>query len=351
MLFRTLPKADFQTLVERILESNEVIAPKRVAVGQNGKPIHQYLPVEAFDEIELDYEKTDYSAKTYFLPYEEALSRYEFNGADWEQEIRYRVQPRVLLGLHPCDINGLVKLDRYMLKGLFPSPYYQARRENTLVIGVLCATTCQDGFCRAVGASEVTHGFDLFLTDLGDRYFVTIGSDRGNQLLGNVPHSEVSEDDKRDYSTARARFNAQPQTDVQMQNLASLLDIEFESDVWRKWGAKCLSCGNCAMVCPTCYCYGVREEMSMDFGSSTKTKQLYACNFLDFAEVAGGHNFRPDQGIRLKYHYYHQHRGFLEQHEEPKCIGCNRCGRVCPVGIHPVGVIGDLQDEEASEAS
>jgi len=348
MLFKTLHKDAFRDLVEQILESNEVIAPRRLATNKHGQPIHQYLPIEDFDEIDLDYVKTEYSAKTYFLPYKENLSTTRFEELGWEQEIRYRLQPRVLLGLHPCDINGLVKLDKYMLKGLFPSPYYKSRRRNTVVVGVLCATPCSDGFCRAVGANEVTHGFDLFLTDLGDRYFVSIGSDRGFTLLRNVSTHEVTEDDKRDYSAARHQFNAREQTDIQMQNLATLLDIEFESDVWRAWGSKCLSCGNCAMVCPTCYCYGVREDIAMDMKSSSKVKQLYACNFLDFAEVAGGHNFRPEQGTRLKYHYYHQHRGFLEGYEEPKCVGCNRCGRVCPVGIHPVGVIRDLQDEEAS---
>ena len=348
MLFRTLTKDAFRQLVELMLETNEVVAPKRVAINKDGDPIHQFLPIDEFGEIELEYVKTEYSAKTYFLPYQENLSTYEFGDDDWEQKLRYRLQPRVLLGLHPCDINGLVKLDKFQVKGLFPSPYYVSRRKNTVVIGVLCQQPCTDGFCRAVGADEVTHGFDLFLTDLGDRYLVAIESDRGHEILRSVEALEVTEQDKRDYAAARQKFSARPQTDVRMQNLSTLLDIEFESDVWRKWGDKCLSCGNCAMVCPTCYCYGVLEDVSMDFRSGKKVKQLYACNFVDFAEVAGGHNFRPDQGTRLKYHYYHQHRGFLEGYEEPKCVGCNRCGRVCPVGIHPVAVIEDLQAEEAS---
>ncbi len=348
MLFRTLSKDAFRSLVEGILDSNEVIAPKKVATNKDGAPIHQFLPAEGFDEIDLGYEKTEYSAKTYFLPYKETLSTTTFEEDDWEQDIRYRLQPRVLLGLHPCDINGLVKLDKVLIKGRFPSPYYQSRRQNTIVIGMACREPCGDGFCRALGTHDVTHGFDLFLTDLGDRYFVAIGSDRGYAILSDAATDEVTDDDKRDYATARKRVGGRPQTDIQMQNLTTLLDIEFESDVWRQWGSKCLSCGNCAMVCPTCYCYGVQEDVSMDFSSSTKVKKLYACNFRDFAEVAGGHNFRPDQGTRLKYHYYHQHRGFLEAYEEPKCVGCNRCGRVCPVGIHPVGVIRDLQAEEAS---
>ena len=349
MLFAILPKDEFRRLVAWIGRRDEVIAPQQVATSRHGAPIHQYLPVEDFETIALDYEKTEYSAKTYFLPYQETLSTYDFDGEGaWTQSTRYRLRPRVLLGLHPCDVNGLVRLDKYMIKGLFPSPYYVSRRRNTVVIGVACQEPCEDGFCRAVGTNEVTHGFDLFLTDLGDRWFVTIGSDRGFGLLREATTRSVTEEDKRDYAAARKRFNARPQTSLQMQNLATLLDIEFESEVWRRWGRKCLSCGSCAMVCPTCYCYGVREDIAMDYRSSEKVKQLYACNFLDFAQIAGGHNFRPDQGIRLKYHYYHQHRGFLEGYEEPKCVGCNRCGRVCTVGIHPVGVIRDLQEEEAS---
>jgi NAD-dependent dihydropyrimidine dehydrogenase PreA subunit len=100
------------------------------------------------------------------------------------------------------------------------------------------------------------------------------------------------------------------------------------------------------MSCPTCYCYGVTERVSMDHRTATKQKQLYSCNCSDFAMVAGGHNFRPEREVRLKYRYYHQHRGFAEAYEEPMCVGCNRCGRVCLAGISPPEVIGDLQAED-----
>jgi formate hydrogenlyase subunit 6/NADH:ubiquinone oxidoreductase subunit I len=84
----------------------------------------------------------------------------------------------------------------------------------------------------------------------------------------------------------------------------------------------------------------------MDFSEAHKVKQLYSCNVKDFAEVAGGHNFRPDRETRLKYRYYHQHRGFVEAHEEPMCVGCNRCGRVCLAGINPPDIIEDLKTED-----
>jgi formate hydrogenlyase subunit 6/NADH:ubiquinone oxidoreductase subunit I len=346
MLFRTLSKDAFRSLIEKLLASNEVIAPKAVAAKKDGTPVHHYLPIENFDEIAFDYEKTEYSAKTYFLPFRENLSTFDFEEDDWEQEIRYRLQPRVLLGLHPCDINALVKLDELFIKGLFPSPYYVSRRQNTFIVG-WDHEPCKDGFCQAVGADWVTHGFDLFLTDLGDRYFVAIDSDRGLTVLQNADAKSVTEQDTHDYIQRRRQTAEGFQTGVRMMNLATLLDIEFDSNVWDRWGNKCLGCGQCAMVCPTCFCYGVKESVSMDWKKGRKVKQLYSCNFVDFAEVAGGHNFRPGRGVRLKYRYYHQHRGFLEGHEGPKCVGCNRCGRVCLVGINPVEVIQDLQTEEA----
>jgi ferredoxin len=125
-----------------------------------------------------------------------------------------------------------------------------------------------------------------------------------------------------------------------------MMDLKFESEIWEKWGDKCLSCGSCAMVCPTCYCYGVEERVNMGFTCATKNRFLYSCNLLDFAEVAGGHNFRPEPHIRLKYRYYHQLRGFVEAYNQPLCVGCNRCGVACLAGINPKDVIDDLIQTE-----
>ncbi len=345
MLFRTLPRASLPSLVQNIQQVYEVVGPKQVATTAAGKPVHQYLPVESFDELCLDYETTEHSAKTYFLPYKEALSTYRFEGEGWEQQIAYRLQPRAIIGLHACDINALLRLDKVFIRDIFPSPYYISRRRNTFIVG-LDHPPCDHGFCRSLGTDTVTHGFDLFLTDLGDRYFVAVGSDRGFVALQGVQGvGEICEQDRQDYQEARRRVAAGFTEQVDVRNLANLLDIEFESPVWQRWGERCLSCGSCAMACPTCYCYGVAERVSMDGSRATKFKQLYSCNLKDFAEVAGGHNFRPDRQTRLKYRYYHQHRGFAEAHEEPMCVGCNRCGRACLAGINPPEIIRDLTEE------
>ncbi|MBI5532730.1 MAG: 4Fe-4S dicluster domain-containing protein [Deltaproteobacteria bacterium] len=344
MLFKTLTKKDFRSLVEIILQSNEVIGPKKSGTNKDGNPIHKFLPVAKFEEIDLGYQTTEFSPKTYFLPYKENLSTYRFENGEWEQDIRYRIQPRAIIGMHACDINALLKLDKVMARDKFPSPYYVSRRRNTFIVGI-DHEPAEKCFCQSVGADTVTHGFDLFLTDLGDRYFVAINSDRGFNALAKVDAKLVTEKDSHDYLAVRAKIQNSFKTKVRIDNLPNLLDIEFESDMWKKWGNKCLSCGSCAMVCPTCYCYGVAEHVSMDFTKGQKVKQLHSCNLVDFAEVAGGHNFRPTRSSRLKYRYYHQHRGFVEAYDEPKCVGCNRCGTVCLAGINPPEVIADLQAE------
>lgn len=345
MLFRILDKSEFQRLVEIFLESIEIIGPKKVDTNKDGKPIHQYLPVKSFAELDLDYETTEFSAKTYFLPYKENLSTFDFSKDDWKQNISYRLQPRAIIGLHACDINALLKLDKVMAKEFFPSPYYISRRKNTFIIG-MDHKPCEGSFCRSLGTDTVNHGFDLFLTDLGDRYFVAVDSERGYSALNKVKAREVKEADTTDYLETKKRLNAGFGPNLDVKQLPKLLDIEFESDVWKKWGDKCLSCGSCAMVCPTCYCYGISERVSMDNTEGAKVKQLYSCNLVDFATVAGGHNFRPKRETRLKYRYYHQHRGFVEQYDEPKCVGCGRCGRVCLAGINPPDIIRDLQAKE-----
>jgi sulfhydrogenase subunit beta (sulfur reductase) len=345
MLFKTLAKNEFRTLIDIILESNEVIGPTQVDTDKDGKPIHQYLPIKTFEELDLTYETTGFSAKTYFLPYKECLSTWRFSEDDWTQEISYHLHPRAIIGLHACDINALLKLDKVMAREFFPSPYYLSRRRNTLIVGI-DHDPCEGGFCRSLGSDTVNRGFDLFLTDLGDRYFVAIDSDRGFSTLHKVTVQEVTEQDTADYLEARGKIASGFGPDLEVKQLPNLLDIEFESDVWNKWGAKCLSCGSCSMVCPTCYCYGINEQVSMDFESGAKVKQLYSCNLVDFAQVAGGHNFRPKRETRLKYRYYHQHRGFVEAYDEPKCVGCGRCGRSCLAGINPPDIIRDLLAKE-----
>jgi formate hydrogenlyase subunit 6/NADH:ubiquinone oxidoreductase subunit I len=345
MLYKTLTKDGFRMMIEGLMENNEVMGPRWRDKDAAGNKIYRFLKLNNFDELQLDYTRSYSSPKNFFLPFKEELATYELKGTGWEQNIQYTVHPRVIVGMRACDINALNKLDEVMVKSVYPNPYYFARRRNTIIIG-LDHEPLEDCFCRSVNAGVTLRGFDLFLTDIGEKYFVAIDSDTGYMIVNQFGGQDVSEKDQLEFKRVKQEIESKFSTQVDVTIVPELMDLEFESDVWKKWGDKCLSCGSCAMVCPTCYCYGTQEEVDLTFSCASKSRFLYSCNLLDFATVAGGHNFRPESHVRLKYRYYHQFRGFVEAFNQSLCVGCNRCGVACLAGISPKAVIDDLIQTE-----
>jgi len=345
MIFRIMHKDGLRTLFDLLVLENTTVGPVATGMDRHGKPIFAFEPVSDFDDLRLDYPTTKLPAKRYFLPYREDLASFQFEGDDWQKDVDYNIdRPYVLFGLHACDINALNKLDKVLMGSVYPMPYYAAKRKNMFIIGMNCRPQpfC---FCRSMASDTVTHGFDLFLTDIGDRYFVEILSATAYNFLKTVKTSEPDEHDHVQYMKVTAEKNKKFTAHVDTSDLTKILDMEFQSPVWKQWGDKCLACGTCANVCPTCYCYGVEETVNIDLKGARKTKTLYSCNVIDFAEVAGGHNFRPERATRLKYRYYHKHRGFVEAFEESLCVGCGRCGEACLAEITVPEVIASVRGE------
>ena len=346
MLFRVFDKSELPALYALLAEKNTVLGPVKKDTGRDGRQLYGYERVTQFSDLSLDYATTSISAKRFFLPFHEDLATYRLSGTDWTREVDYHMdRPAVSFGLHACDINALNRLDKVLLGSEYPVPYYAAKRRNIFIIGVNCLPqpSC---FCRSMGTDTAMHGFDLFLTDIGDKYFAEILSSEAYHLLKNIRTAEPAEVDHERFVHAAAEKNKRFTARVDVTDLCKILDMEFQSPVWKLWGDKCLGCGSCASVCPTCYCYSVEETVDPGFRVARKTRSLYSCTIVDFAEVAGGHNFRPDRATRLKYRYYHKHRGFVEAYEESLCVGCGRCGDVCLAGITVPEVIASVRGEE-----
>lgn len=342
MIFRIINKPELRELFE-VMSENRIIGPVQKGASHDGKALYAFEPVFDFNELKLDYTTTTRSAKRYLLPSHETLCTFSVHENGWDKSVDFNIhEPHVFFGMHYCDINALNKLDKVLLESSFPTPYYAAKRKNMFIIGIECSPQpfC---FCRSMGTDSASHGFDMFLTDLGDRYFVEVESAAAFNFLKNIKTREPEEKDHTRYMKAAAERNRKLTAAVDTTDLAKILDMEFQSDVWKYWGDKCLSCGTCASVCPTCYCYGVEESVDIDLKGAKKKKHLYSCNLIDFAEVAGGHNFRPESHTRLKYRYYHKHRGFVEQFEESLCVGCGRCSEACLARITVPEVIASVR--------
>lgn len=347
MIFRVFDKDELKKLFDGLSVDNTIVGPVQSGTDRNARPLYAFEQVSDFTRIQLGYTTTKLPAKRYFLPFREDLASFRIEGKDWYKEVDYHSdRPTVFFGLHACDINALNRLDKVLMGSVYPMPYYAAKRKNMFIIGIGCEPQpfC---FCRSMGSDTVLHGFDLFITDIGDACFVEVLSATAYHILETVKTREPKEHDHIQYRKVVEEKKNKFIARVDTTDLTKILDMEFQAPVWKQWGDKCLGCGTCANVCPTCYCYGVEETVDIDLRGAKKTKTLYSCNLVDFAEVAGGHNFRPERHTRLKYRYYHKHRGFVEAYEESLCVGCGRCGEACLAGITVPEVIASVRGEEA----
>lgn len=341
MFFRIIDKQRIGDFVEGLSRSHEVIGP----VARDGAFVFDVIGDAA--ELKLEYDTTLLPPKKYFVPpAEELLSFGTEDGSVVATELD--TTPRVLFGLHPCDINALMLMDNVFL-GEYEDPYYKARRESTLLVGVNCSPG-QSCFCNAWGTDEVHWGFDIFLSDLGDRYFVSVRSSEGAELLdGCVETRLITAEDTAEFQRVTRRFKESFESRLETSQIPLLLDAKFNDPVWDELGERCLSCGACSMVCPTCYCFDVKDRLEPDGKSGSRMRTWDSCQFSEFAEVAHGHNFRGSRASRVKYRYYHKQWGYLSKFERVLCVGCGRCERACKADINPQVVIKALQQGAQSQ--
>ena len=334
-----LPKESLAEFIGHLRSFGELHAPVRRSEGS-----FVFAPVSDFSEIELNYTRTILPLKKYFFrPIEimfdfSAQSGYEVPAEEIDQRL-------IVFGAHPCDIHGLKILD-VVLGGRYADSYYFAKRNQAIIVGLDCVPD-EYCFCRSTGTDFVDSGFDLFLSDIDGSYLVRVGTSLGDDIV-MAAHSlfrEVEQRDREAYKAKSIQRRESFQTEIQLQDLPEIMDLEYENELWQEVGEKCLGCGTCSMVCPTCYCYAVFDELNLDASSGQRKRRWDSCLFTDYALVAGGHNFRAARSSRVKNRYFHKQRGFVSQYGRPSCVGCGRCKVYCPAGVDILEVVQKLRSE------
>jgi sulfhydrogenase subunit beta (sulfur reductase) len=333
-----LGKSDFGGFFDALKAYGKVFAPRPVSDQS-----FAYKPVSRPQDISFDALRTILPAKKFFYPQQEDLVRFE-NGS--VVDVVPEVEPQAVFGVHPCELAGIAVLDTIF--GAEPADnHYRLRRQVTLLVGTSC-TPDKYCFCKSTGTDMPDSAYDIFLTDIGDAFLVQARTELGRNVLADV--SSVKQPDavhtqkfhnfyqERDKSFASCFDGA---------DLKVTLDNTGESPTWQEMGERCLSCGNCTPVCPTCYCFDLVDIAQLN-GDATRRREWDSCQFSGFAAVAGGFNFRPTPVERLKFWYRHKLYGFEDPYGMPTCIGCGRCTVSCPAGIDDiVGLVKQLQAEQA----
>lgn len=243
---------------------------------------------------------------------------------------------RALLGVRACDLAAIHVLDRVFLHDRYPDQGYAARRENLFVVAVNCGYPSGTCFCVSMGTGpEARGGYDLALTEIlvGEhRFVVTVGSEAGAEVLAEVEHRPAEAVDRRaEENVLRSARESMGRT-LHTENLREAIQKEIESKQWDEVGARCMSCANCTMACPTCFCMTVEDANSLDGNQATRTRVWDSCFTLQYSYIHGG-SVRASAGARYRQWLSHKLSTWHDQFGSSGCVGCGRCITWCPVGI------------------
>ena len=335
--FFVLPKTKFDLFFNKLVSTGKLYAP--VAVSEKS---YSFKSVIRPDEIAWQALRTILPPKKYFFKETETILTYKDNEI---KEVLPESTNFSILGLHPCDLASLSIMDKIFLD--YPSDtHYAIRRKNAFLIGTSCMPD-EHCFCESMGTSSVNNTYDIFLTDILDKYFIEVATAKGKEFLdslGDSVHKSDSSDESQ-YKTFWREREKSFKIGFKEPNLKSLMNLEIDNPIWEELGNQCLSCGNCTPVCPTCYCFDMLDTVNLDSVSGQRDRQWDSCQFTMFASVAGDFNFRASPVERLKFWYRHKLHGFEDPYGLKTCVGCGRCTVSCPAEIDDiVGLVKVLQN-------
>jgi sulfhydrogenase subunit beta (sulfur reductase) len=268
------------------------------------------------------------SPKEFLLPQMEQLFRYAAGTAAETQD----QESRVLFGIRSCDLSAIGILDRFYL-GNRPDPYYALRRSRTTIVTIACNRPDPTCFCLSLGAGPfLKTGFDLQLTDLGDRFAVEAGSEKGAGLVDRFRHifAPARPADQEDLFEAHLASQSSFDKHVNLEQVRRMLvDGSVNDEFWETVAARCFECGGCVYNCPVCTCFTVTDRpTSADAGG--RFRLWDTCMFKGFTRTAGGMVPAERKLRRTKRWFHHKLVHWPAQFGTFGCVGCGRCAVSCP---------------------
>jgi sulfhydrogenase subunit beta (sulfur reductase) len=331
--------------IKRLALENQVYFPLK-----HGKASYRFTQVEPDSDVQFDsYIPTIVPPVKLLIPARDQLLQFKKNAAGkCEVNAPLDTSFRIIAGVRPCDLKGIFLMDLFFKDGVSDA-YYLTRRENTAIIAYACEGACDSkAFCAAVDSLGHTEGADVLIAPrTGEDFLVEIKTELGRKLTATTAWQPYEE------SAAKKEAVPSPQSrqfgrtfPARVPEITNIIESKYQSPVWEKHVARCFSCGTCNLVCPTCYCFDVVDDLNLDVTSGNRTRTWDACMTCYFAVVTGGHNFRYEPAARQRHRV---NRKFVYLPEKfgkgAVCVGCGRCGRQCTSHIDIYDIVSDLISE------
>ena len=245
-------------------------------------------------------------------------------------------RPLALFGARSCDLHAIAIQDRVFLEGAFVDRDYASRRDGAFVVVVNCGVPGGTCFCTSMGTGpRADGGYDLALTEIldgGHRFLVEVGSDRGADILRALDTRPATEADVQAALAVTDVAAARMGRELDTRGLPELLASNREAPRFEEVAERCLTCGNCTAVCPTCFCTSVEDVNDLADGSSERWRVWDTCFSVDYSYIHGG-SVRRSPKARYRQWLTHKFGTWHDQFGTSGCVGCGRCITWCPVGI------------------
>lgn len=283
-----------------------------------------------------------HSWKQFLFPSQVTVAVADRTSTGWDlRDVAQDELPYAFLGVRACELAAIAVQDRTFIHAQYADPIYRERRERALIIAVNCTQAASTCFCSSMNSGpRCIQGFDLALTELDNDFTVEVGSPRGAELLETLPTRPVTAVSLEQAEAARQQAVDQITKRLDTTEIRDLLLGNLEHPRWNAVAERCLSCTNCTMVCPTCFCSSVTEVSDLAGEHVERSRQWDSCFNVDFSYMNGG---LVRNQIRSRYRQWLTHKlsSWIDQFGVSGCVGCGRCITWCPVAI-------DLTEEVAA---
>jgi sulfhydrogenase subunit beta (sulfur reductase) len=245
------------------------------------------------------------------------------------------------IGARSCDLHAIAVQDRVFMEGGYVDQDYRARREGAFIVAVNCGQAAATCFCVSMDTGpKATSGFDLALTEVGATFTVEVGSELGAEVLAELPHRAAEQTELEAAERAIANAAAGQTRAIETDGIKELLYRNRDSPRWDDVADRCLTCGNCTMVCPTCFCHTVEDVTDLAGEEAERTRLWDSCFTLDHSYIHGG-SVHGSTKARYRQWMTHKLATWIDQFGTSGCVGCGRCIAWCPVAI-------DITEEAAA---